>query len=828
MKKLLLLTFTAAALVMVLLTGCGGGDGKAKGSAADDFNLLVITMDTTRADRIGAYGHSSAQTPNLDQLAAAGVLFENCYSPVPVTLPAHSSIFTGKYPLGHGVRDNGTFYLGKAQVTMAEAFQEKGFQTHAVIAAFVLLSKFGLDQGFQRYDDSLSASKMLNNFDSEIDAQQVYQRFKRWLDSNKNKENFKFFSWLHFYDPHLPYDAPEPYKTKFGTAPEQLYDGEIAYMDNYIGKTIQELRDAGLLEKTVVIIAGDHGEAFGEHKEYGHAIFCYEETIRVPFVVYNPRIFTEKGLRVKSRVNLVDIMPTVLELFAMEFPQNLQGSSLLELLAGKEDETQRTFYFESMHGQEEMGWAPLTGLIHEKYKFISLPEPELYDLDADGRESENLFWKQNRLARTLDKRLMDMVQSYSIAGGASRRKLTGTDKQQLQSLGYISAFSKETNTNTDPKKGILLENRFNEIEKLIKAENFTEAETRLTQLAAEDKKNILPQYFGMFNSIYKERGDTEAVIDNWRKAVETYPKNDNFRINLGFTFFHANRLQEADAVGAEIIKRNPLYTMAHILRGRTAEKLDRIADALTHFQKASELEPGNISLKLSYAKLLGQNRQVKKAWETASKILEDEPALADLSVKTRLGILLTEIHKNEPAMRLLTEAAAGYEENDKKSAETWNYLGILYSRQGRFGKAEEAYNKSINLDPEIAKTYNNLGALYLSLALRKKQPALLARAIGVFDKALQLDVQLVSALNGRGSAYKFSNRIPDALKDWKKAIHLKPGFADAYFNIGVTYLQLKAKADALKYLNLCKEKLYNTLPPGDRQRLDRLIREAGE
>lgn len=819
----------AAAWVILLLSaiGCGGGDDTAKGLAVDGYNLLVITLDTTRADRIGAYGHTSAQTPNLDQLAGSGILFENCYSPVPVTLPAHASIFTGKYPLGHGVRNNGTYYLDEKHVTMAEAFTANGFQTHAVIAAFVLLSKFGLGQGFNVYDDSLSVDKMLNNFDSEIDAKKVYLRFKRWLDINKRSGDFKFFSWLHFYDPHLPYDAPEPYKTKFGTAPEQLYDGEIAFMDHYIGKVIQDLSEAGLLEKTIVVIVGDHGEGFGEHNEYGHAIFCYEEAIRVPLIVYNSRVFEQSGLRIESRVNIVDIMPTILELFGMDEPDNIQGRSFLGLLAGREEEKPRTFYFESMHGQEEMGWAPLTGLIHEKYKFISLPEPELYDLDTDSLETKNLFWKQNRLARSLDNRLMEMVQTYSITGTSSRRKLTGTDKQQLQSLGYISAFSKETHSNTDPKIGILLENRYNKIEELIKEKNVTEAESRLNRLASEGQKNILPQYFGMFNSIYKERGDTEAVIRNWRKAVETFPKNDNFRINLGFALFHAGLLQEADSVGIEITKRNPIYTMAHILRGRTAEKMDRIADALIHFQQAVELEPENISLKLSYAKLLGQNRQKRKAWETAATILANEHALSDLAVKTRLGILLTELHKNEPAMRLLTEAAAGYEEDEKKGADTWNYLGILYSRQGRFGKAQDAYNKSIKLDPEIARTYNNLGTLYLSLALRKKEPAMLTRAIGVFDKALQLDARLVSALNGRASAYKFSNRVSDALKDWKQIIVLKPGFADAYFNIGVTYLQLNAKSDALKYLNICKEKLYDTLPPGEQQRLDRLVREAG-
>ncbi len=225
-----IIILVAVTAVVYLLTSSAGTGRKID---AQGFNLLVITLDTTRADRIGAYGHSNAQTPNLDRLAANGVMFENCYSPVPVTLPAHSSIFTGKYPLGHGARDNGTFILDKQEATLAETMKKQGYQTHAVIAAFVLLSKFGLNQGFDIYDDSLNVAKMLNNFDSEINAQQVYDKFSKWFNHIKTRQNLKFFSWLHFYDPHLPYDPPDQYKEKFGPTPGQLYDAEIAFVDDF-------------------------------------------------------------------------------------------------------------------------------------------------------------------------------------------------------------------------------------------------------------------------------------------------------------------------------------------------------------------------------------------------------------------------------------------------------------------------------------------------------------------------------------------------------------------------------------------------------------------
>ena len=266
------------------------------------------------------------------------------------------------------------------------------------------------------------------------------------------------------------------------------------------------------------------------------------------------------------------------------------------------------------------------------------------------------------------------------------------------------------------------------------------------------------------------------------------------------------------------------------MRGRIQEKRGHIANALTYFEKAVALEPQNVSLKLSYAKLLGLNRNTAKAWEICQGFLADETALADPEVKARLGIILSEIHKNDLALRLLTEVTHSYQETgtgDKIGAETWNYLGILYSRNGEYDKALQAYRESLRLDSTIAKTYNNLGTLYLTLSIQKKNPQHLPQALEAFNNALQLDPHLVSALNGRGSVFKFSNRAKDALKDWKKAVTLKPDFGDAYFNIGITYLQLKAKTDALLYLNQCKEKCSQTLSPGDRQRLDRLIREAG-
>jgi len=789
-----------------------------------DLNLMVITLDTMRADRIGAYGYPAAETPNIDGLAAKGILFENCYSPVPITFPAHCSLFTGRYPPGHQVRVNGTYLLKAGETTLAEKMKEQGFQTYALVAAFVLMAKFGLNQGFDFYDDSLRINEQITNFYSEIKADKVYSKFHHWFTKNRNPRE-KFFAWIHFYDPHLPYDPPGKYKEKFGNSLEGLYNGEVAYMDVFIGKIIQDLKTANLLEKTLVVIVGDHGEAHGEHQEYGHTIFCYEQNLKVPLVFYNPRVFTGRlsGLRVKNRVNLIDVMPTILELYGREIPGEIQGQGFTHLLSGDKDKKERTFYFETMHEKEEMGWAPLTGIIDEQYKYISLPEPELYDLTTDSNEKHNLFLEKNRLARDLDKKLMNLVSKYAAGGSETRRQLTASDTKHLQTLGYISAFSDKTNTNLDPKKGIIVENQFMEIKEIIDKGNLDQAESRLQEIKKNNPGIPFSRYFVLTIEILKKKRDMEGVIRTWREAIAAFPGNNNFKGNLSSELFKMNRLEEADNLGNELIKNDPQDTRAYILKGRIAEKRGLIPEAVAYFEKALLYEPRNVSLKVSYAKLLGENNNFQKAGKICQELLAQEAVLKDTKVKARIGIILTEIYKNDLAFKILDEV----KEADGTDAEAWNYLGIIYFRKKQYQQALQAYQQSIKLEPGFAKTYNNLGTLYLSLFIRDRDMQMRDRALTAFNKAVELNPTLYSALNGRASAYKFSGRVRDALNEWKKIIAEKPGFIDAYFNVAITYMQINQTKEALKYLNMLKEKFYPQLTGPDKQRLDQLILQAG-
>jgi arylsulfatase A-like enzyme/Flp pilus assembly protein TadD len=822
MKKKAVYLFTAGVILaliaaaVLLLTGSRGEGLRIK----DDFNLLIITLDTMRADRVGAYGCSQAQTPHLDSLAQKGVMFENCYAPVPVTLPAHCSLFTGRYPLGHRVRDNGTFFLPPGEVTLAEQMKARGYRTFAAIGAFVLLAKFGLNQGFDVYDDSLNIDEMVSDLESEIKADRVYEKFNRWF--RQLPENEKFFAWVHFYDPHTPYEPPPQYRSKFPDDLIGLYDGEVAFTDLYVGKIIDDLKTRDRLSRTLVVVVGDHGEAFGEHREFGHSLFCYQANLKVPLIFFNPELF-DRSQKISCPVNLIDILPTVLELYGREIPREIQGTSLVPLLSGAEEKEERAHYIESMHGKEAFGWAPLTGIIAGRYKYISLPEAELYDLSQDPGEKDNLFWKKNRLARGLDRKLLELVNTYSEIGSDSKRQLSDSDRKHLETLGYISTFSSKKQTAVDPKRGILFKNRLDEIEREIAAGNLKKSETLLKRVREENPGMILPQYFGLWDTIYLKRDAPQQVIANWREAVRKFPDNHHLKINLASELFSQGQLVEAQRLIGEIIKHDPQHTAAYILGGRLEERRGRSAEALRYFEKALELEPANVSLKVGVARLLAETQQLDQAGEICREILKDKAVYNHTDTMSKIGIILTESRQDELAFRILSEAV----KKEGTDARAWNYLGILYFRQKDFDKALSAYRKSIDLAPRAAVTHNNLATLYLTLFLKQRQPTFYQQAMTAYNTSLELDPNLVSALNGRGSAHKFANRINEALGDWKKAILIKPDFTDAYLNLGVTYLQLGARAEALKYLSICREKYLQNLSSRDRDRLNRLIKEAG-
>ncbi|MGH7150835.1 MAG: sulfatase, partial [Planctomycetota bacterium] len=355
-------------------------------------NLLLVTVDTLRADRLGFSGHPRARTPVLDDLAGRGVRFETALASAPVTLPSHATILTGLDPPHHGVRDNGLFALGGDQVTLAEILAGAGYETAAVVAAFVLDARYGLAQGFATYDDRMVPLEGASAAIAQRPANQVTDAALAWLD--RRTDTGPFFLWVHYFDPHMPYEPPPPFG---GATPEDRYDGEIAFVDAELGRLLRGLDGRGLGERTLLVFTSDHGEGLGEHGERTHSLLLYDSTMLVPL------LFVPPGERGRGRVfddraaGGIDVLPTALDLLGLPVPGGLDGESL----ARPPRDPDRPLYLETFAPLHTCGWSPLHALRRLRDKFIEAPVPEYYDLRSDPWESRNLFPQAPPSARAL-------------------------------------------------------------------------------------------------------------------------------------------------------------------------------------------------------------------------------------------------------------------------------------------------------------------------------------------------------------------------------------------------------------------------------------------
>ncbi len=400
--------------------------------ASNNYNILIVTMDTQRADRLGCYGHDGGLTPVADRLASEGVLFENAFAPVPMTLPSHSSLFTGFYPVSHGVRENTISALDSRFTTLAEILSEKGYKTAAVPAAIVVNSEKGLAQGFEFYDDNLDSAGVHEGLpDAPYRRGEVVADIAlKWL---KARPEGNFFMWAHFFDPHIPYNAPEP----FASEHSDPYNAEVAYADHCLGKVIKYLESEKLLEKTIIVYLGDHGESLGEHGEETHGYFAYDSALRVPMIIRMPD-GSFGGTRSRLNVSIVDILPTVLELAGFDklTPEGTEGISLLPLMKG-ETVDRDVIFFEAMQAYIALGWSGLAGCISGDDKYIRTDIEELYDLESDRAESENLSVAEERKAASMRQSVERDYLSRKPFFLADAAGMTAEDQAQLASLGYL-------------------------------------------------------------------------------------------------------------------------------------------------------------------------------------------------------------------------------------------------------------------------------------------------------------------------------------------------------------------------------------------------------
>lgn len=688
----------------------GAGTNQSLTSRGKEYNILLITLDTLRRDRLSVYSDKYVKTPNIDSLAEKSFVFSRAFSHNPVTLPAHINILTGTTPRYHGISDNIGFRLAKRFLTIAEYLKEKGYAAGAFIGAFPLDSRFGLDQGFDVYDDNYGTRGSLQMLFVERPAEKVIEPAVRWI----SRQQGKWFAWVHLFDPHQPYAPPYPFSKQYSHDP---YSGEVAYMDASLEKLFTSL--AGT--ETVVILTSDHGEALGEKGEENHAYFAYNNTIHVPLIIHIPGTET-RVKKIAENVSHIDIFPTICALLDMEIPAHIQGQSLTPLMEKNNGKREKnSIYFESLTPYLNSGWAPLRGFIRENIKFIDLPIPEVYHIKNDGGENHNLAANSNikQLKRDLVKLKLELKGKDMMRRS---RKIAASVRDKLKGLGYLSGSTPST------------------------AKVFT---------AEHDLKRQLPLHNRML------------------AAMTTYMEG---------------KAQESLAQLQGILKENPKFIVVY-----------------RHI-----------------ATIFMESGQAAKAVEILESGLEKNPGSTELMSK--LGIMLVEAGRAGQAIEMLKLCIK--KEGVNVNPENFNFLGVAYYKTGDFSSALENYRKALELDHNYAPVFNNIGSLYLVVYLKRKDEKAYRLALQNFGRALEIDPRLFAAYNGRGAAYKFKNEIEKAIADWKKAVEINPDLIDSYFNIGIAYLEKGDKATALNYFLLCKEKFNTKLPPGEQQRLARLINEA--
>ena len=637
----------------------------------DPPNVLLISVDTLRADHVGVYG-AAFRTPHIDALGKRGVIFEKTVSHVPITLPSHTSLLTGSYPIWNGVRDNGAFRLAKEHETLSEMAEKAGYRTAAFVGSFALDSRFGLDQGFELYDDFYGDSSELDEFGiSERPAGAVLEPALEWL---RKPSRQPFFAFVHLYDPHAPYAPPAPFSSEYR---DDLYSGEIAYVDAALGKFWDALAREGLLDNTLVVFTADHGEALGEHGEATHGMFAYESTLRVPLILVWDGVLPPR--RVATRVRLIDVAPSVTELMGLPPLATHQGESLVPLITGAES-ADRESYFEAMAFNLNRNWAPLRGLYRGSHKFIDLPIPELYDLTKDPGETKNIIGSRAATAREMRDALEKLIAESSTEASRSIQR-TAVDPEtmkRLETLGYLVAADlperpEEYTEADDPKRLVRLSDRLDEgVARYLAGE--PEEAVRLFRSIIEERPTFTNAYTNLAY-VLRETGRLRAAVDTLEKAVSLGLQTRTMLGRLGAYLQEAGELEESAALLEALIEEHPDYAEAYNYLGVSYAKLGRTEDAVRVLQKL-------LSLDASYA---AGYANLGSVYLAAGRLPEAEESF-------------------RRALRI-----------DRRLAGAWNGLGVIHAQRGHPEDAITAWRRAVELDPKQYDTLYNLGTLLTKL-----------------------------------------------------------------------------------------------------------------
>ncbi len=705
------------------------------GPRFDRANLVVISIDTLRRDHLAAYG-APFETAAASRLAREGIVFEHAVSQVPLTLPSHASIFTGLYPPRHGVRDNGGFVLDKGVTTLAERLQAAGYRTGGFVSSYVLHSRWGIAQGFETYDDLFDFAGLERRTltDVERPASQAVDAALAWLREPRPAGQ-PFYLWLHLYDPHEPYDPPAAFARRAPTP----YAGEVMYADAEVRRLLDALDALGARRDTLIVYLADHGESLGEHGEPTHGIFLYGATLDVPLIIAPPPgrplgspSVPLAGRRVHGLARLVDVTPTVMDLLGMPAAADLDGVSLLPMVAqengavaaapdnASDTVTGPVSYAETYYPRFHYNWSDLSAVETARWKFVKAPRRELYDLVKDPKELHDVSAAHPRVVAALENELESIRPPHDNAEPAPSA-LDPEALARLKSLGYVSgnesAAARRAGPRPDPKDGLPMLQQLLQAQAERDAGRLDDALARLESLARKDPEN--PAVFVALSSVYDRRQEWDRAITASQRALALDPENVTAALDLAMAFRSAGRSN----------------------------------DAATGFERVLSLDPGNIKALLNLAEIHQERGEPAKAFDLYQRAVTAAPRSADARVG--LGGAALELNRLDVAEDALRRAVA----LGGRQPDLHFNLGVLAEQRGQYDAAAREYRAELADHPDSLRAWVNLGLLERQGGRSTAALAAFERAASVSSDALEgpyLLAETLLALGRRQQAEKWA------------------------------------------------------------------------
>lgn len=719
-----------------------------------DFNFILITVDTLRADKIGCYGFSRIETPTIDLLASRGIKFENCIAQTPLTLPSHTSLLTGTLPLFHGVRDNGGFVVPAKMKTLAEAFKDQGYVTGAFVGAYVLDSKWGLNQGFDTYFDKFDLSKFekISLGTVQRPANEVMDEALKWLEENKEK---KFFTWIHLYDPHTPYEPPPPFDTQY---PKNPYLGEIAFTDAQLARLWKFLEDGRLTDHSFLIFASDHGESLGEHQESAHGFFIYQAAIHVPLIFVTP-FARLQGLSASGIVSLIDVMPTVLEMAGFPIPAEVQGKNLLPVFFDTEKNMGTLAYSETFYPRFHYGWSELKCVLNQKYKLIIAPEMELYDLAVDREESRNLATSEKKILADLDSAATQFIEKFSQnAYKLDTKKIDEETREKLAALGYIGSFTDSSKLEgkklASPKEKIGIFNDLSRAREIGMSGKTEEAVSIIKAIIAEDP-DINDAYFSLGN-IYFKAGKFKDAIVYFQQALERKPDDTFCVMNIANSYRLMGRFDEAEKFVLDYLKSGFSDAQLFYLLGTFNYLQSKYDEAIKYYNECLSLNSESAASHNALGAIYIIKEDLTQAESHLNRALALNPTLASL-------------HYNRAE---------------------------LLEKQGKIQEAADAYRMELEYSPQHFKACYNLSRIYRLSGQEEKERQYLEKTIELNPLFPLSYLYLARIYLNRGENYE------EAIRLAKKGIDLRPEPKDlplGYFLLADLYNRLGEASLSAEY-----------------------------